>query len=68
MVWFQSALDTFQRLIAEKRLMAYQYDGFWACMDTFKDKQTLDDIYGRGDAPWEVWKSMKRKQSAATHD
>ncbi len=33
-----------------------QYDGFWACMDTFKEKQQLDDLYTRGSAPWEVWK------------
>jgi hypothetical protein len=26
-------------------------------MDTFKDKQQLDDLYDRGDAPWEVWKN-----------
>jgi glucose-1-phosphate cytidylyltransferase len=28
-------------------------------MDTFKDKQQLDDLYNRGNAPWEVWKSAK---------
>ena len=36
--------------------MAYKYDGFWASMDTFKDKQLLDDMYARGDSAWEVWK------------
>lgn len=48
--------EPFQRLIQEHQLMAYSYDGFWACMDTFKDKQTLDDIYAKGKAPWMVWK------------
>ncbi len=33
-----------------------RHDGFWACMDTFKEKRLLEDIYQRGDAPWEVWK------------
>ena len=28
-------------------------------MDTFKDKQQLDDLYNRGNAPWEVWKSAE---------
>jgi glucose-1-phosphate cytidylyltransferase len=28
-------------------------------MDTFKDKQSLDDMYSRGEAPWEVWKQAK---------
>jgi hypothetical protein len=26
-------------------------------MDTFKDRQILDDVFNRGDAPWEVWKT-----------
>lgn len=47
----------FRRLIKEHQLLAYQYKGFWACMDTFKDKQQLEDLYLRGQAPWEVWKS-----------
>lgn len=48
--------EPFQRLIKEQQLLAYTYDGFWACMDTFKDKQTLDDIYAKGNAPWMIWK------------
>jgi glucose-1-phosphate cytidylyltransferase len=49
--------EPFQRLAAERRLLAYKYDGFWACMDTFKEKQLLEDMYGRGQVPWEVWKA-----------
>jgi glucose-1-phosphate cytidylyltransferase len=47
--------EPFQRLVGERRLTAYEYDGFWMSMDTFKDRQQLEDIYSRGDAPWEVW-------------
>jgi len=46
----------FQELVRAKKLLAYRYDGFWESMDTFKDKQRLDDMHARGDAPWEVWK------------
>jgi glucose-1-phosphate cytidylyltransferase len=46
----------FQRLAAAGKLLAYPHDGFWACMDTFKDKQLLDDMYTRGRVTWEVWK------------
>ena len=48
--------EPFQRLVAAKQLVGYRYDGFWAGMDTFKDKQLLDDLYARGEAPWEIWK------------
>jgi glucose-1-phosphate cytidylyltransferase len=48
--------EPFQRLAAAGRLLAYPYDGFWACMDTFKEKQLLEDMYARGQVPWEVWK------------
>lgn len=45
----------FQRLIRERQLAAYEYNGFFASMDTFKDKQQLDKLYDEGHAPWQVW-------------
>ena len=58
--------EPFQRLVKEEQLVGYEYDGFFACMDTFKDKQRLDDLYARGNAPWEVWKDPSpQSQSAA---
>ena len=54
-------VEPFSRLIAEGRLSAMKYEGFWGPMDTYKDKMFLDDIYARGEAPWEVW----RRQSHA---
>ncbi len=47
--------EPFYRLVAQQRLAAFEYDGFWMSMDTFKDRQRLDDIYARGNAPWQVW-------------
>jgi glucose-1-phosphate cytidylyltransferase len=49
--------EPFRRLIKDKKLMSYRYDGFWVSMDTFKDKQYLDDLYASGEAPWEVWRN-----------
>lgn len=49
--------EPFRRLAAEGKLVCYPYDGFWACMDTFKERQLLEDIYSRGQPPWEVWRS-----------
>jgi len=46
----------FQRLIKEGQLVTYTYDGFWQCMDTFKDQQQLDEMHVHGDTPWIVWR------------
>lgn len=47
--------ECFSKLIADARLHALKYDGFWGCMDTHKDKQRFDEMYSRGETPWEVW-------------
>jgi glucose-1-phosphate cytidylyltransferase len=57
--------EPFQRLAKAGRLLAYPYDGFWACMDTFKEKQLLEDMYARGRTPWEVWKAAGAPRPAA---
>lgn len=54
-------LEPFQRLIAKRRLHALKYDGFWSCMDTYKEKQHLDELYAAGAAPWELWKRPQRE-------
>ncbi len=46
----------FQRLLARRQLSSMRYEGFYACMDTFKEKQSLDDMHAAGRTPWEVWK------------
>jgi len=56
--------EPFQRLIQEKQLLAFRHDGFFASMDTFKDKQRLDDLYSQGNAPWEVWKNAPKSAPA----
>ncbi|WP_435011872.1 glucose-1-phosphate cytidylyltransferase (plasmid) [Tundrisphaera lichenicola] len=52
--------EPFRRLIEERQLITERFEGYWGCMDTFKDRQQLDDLYTRGAAPWEVWKSAGR--------
>lgn len=62
-------LEPFRRLIGEKRLIAHEYDGFFHAMDTFKDRQLLEDLAASGHAPWEVWKRAggPQENTAATH-
>ena len=47
--------EPFERLISERRLWTYKHDGFWACMDTYKEKQQLDEMIDSGSMPWQVW-------------
>jgi glucose-1-phosphate cytidylyltransferase len=49
-------VEPFQRLIAEGRLSTLRYDGFWRCVDTFKDLQELERLDGQGRAPWNQWR------------
>jgi glucose-1-phosphate cytidylyltransferase len=48
-------LEPFQRLMAKKELIAYRNPGFWACMDTLKEKIMFDEMYSSGNTPWAVW-------------
>jgi len=49
-------VEPFLRLIEARQLTAHRYEGFWLPMDTFKDRQILEELYERGAAPWELWK------------
>lgn len=49
--------EPFQRLIRQEQLIAHRHHGFWACMDTLKEKQAFDDMHARGETPWTLWKS-----------
>jgi glucose-1-phosphate cytidylyltransferase len=45
-----------EELVEDGKLFACDYEGFWRCVDTFKDLQALENLLSRGDAPWEVWR------------
>lgn len=48
--------EPFRRLIDDGQLVAYRHTGFWASMDTLKDKQLLEDMVERGETPWLPWR------------
>ena len=45
--------EPLERLAADGRLHAHRHDGFWACMDTYKDAVRLNDLWAAGDPPWQ---------------
>jgi glucose-1-phosphate cytidylyltransferase len=52
--------EPFARLIDTSALRTYRHDGFFVPMDTFKDRQLLEDLYSQGRAPWELWRAGTR--------
>jgi glucose-1-phosphate cytidylyltransferase len=51
--------EPFKRLIAHQQIMTRKHNGFWVAMDTFKDKQCLDELVSKDNMPWEVWRKKK---------
>ncbi len=47
--------DPLERLAADGELRAHRHEGFWECMDTYKDAVALNDLWAGGGAPWRLW-------------
>ncbi len=47
--------EPLERLAAVGELVAYRHEGFWECMDTYKDAVLLNDLWRSGAPPWRVW-------------
>jgi glucose-1-phosphate cytidylyltransferase len=46
--------EPLERLAAEGALRAHRHEGFWECMDTYKDAVALNDLWASGEAPWRM--------------
>ena len=44
-----------ERLAKDGQLKAWCHDGFWQCMDTYREQQLLDGLWNQGCAPWKTW-------------
>ena len=44
------------RLTAQRQLAVYCHDGFWQCMDTYREAELLNELWRRGQAPWASWR------------
>lgn len=52
-IWEQKPLQTLARTA---ELSAYHHRGFWQPMDTLRDKNLLEELWEKDQAPWKVWK------------
>jgi len=51
-IWEQEPLMT---LAQKGQLMAYEHKGFWQPMDTLRDKNHLEELWQKDEAPWKKW-------------
>jgi glucose-1-phosphate cytidylyltransferase len=56
--------DPLEGVAAAGGLAAYRHDGFWDCMDTYKDAVVLNDLWAGGDPPWRVWSPEAEEATA----
>ena len=47
--------EPLERLAHEGELMAYNHEGFFYAMDTYREYQVLNDLWKSGEAPWKKW-------------
>ena len=45
----------FKRLVRNDEIRMFAWDGFWKCMDTYKDYCELNNMWSQGKAPWKLW-------------
>jgi len=60
-------VEPFKRLIQAGELTTYNHEGFWGCMDTFKEKMMLEDMHQKSTAPWELWRPHEARVVRAPH-
>jgi glucose-1-phosphate cytidylyltransferase len=53
-----------ERLARDGQLMAYKHTGFWACMDTLRDKMRLEEMWQSGNRPWATWEYRECESSS----
>lgn len=44
-----------ERLAREGQMVGYRHYGFWSCMDTLREKNYLEELWGTSKAPWKIW-------------
>jgi glucose-1-phosphate cytidylyltransferase len=55
-------------LAAAGELRGYRHEGFWECMDTYKDAVALNDLWASGEAPWRLWEPGEPDREAQAEE
>lgn len=60
-------MDACVNAAADHKMRAVPYDGFWAPMDTLKERSVLEDMYRQGQSPWALWRGDRGIAHKAMH-
>jgi len=47
--------EPLEKLAADGQLMVYPHNGFWQCVDTYRELELLNDLWESGSSPWKIW-------------
>jgi glucose-1-phosphate cytidylyltransferase len=51
--------EPLEQLAGDGQLHAFRHEGFWDCMDTYKDAVVLNDLWASGRPPWRTWEGTR---------
>ncbi len=51
-IWERQPME---KIADDGQMVAYKHEGFWKPMDTLRDKQELENLWGSDNAPWKTW-------------
>ena len=55
--------DPLESCARDGQLRVFKHDGFWQCMDTYRDWMSLEAQWQSGDAPWKTWGGPRKAES-----
>lgn len=56
--------EPLERLAHDGQLMAFKHPGFWQCMDTLAEREALEGLWRKGNAPWATWEEAACESSS----
>ncbi len=48
-------VEPFREIAAQQQMALFEHQGFWQCMDTFKEAQAMNALWASGAAPWRIY-------------
>jgi glucose-1-phosphate cytidylyltransferase len=56
--------EPLEEMAADGELAVYKHEGYWQCMDTYRDMVLLNEQWAAGRAPWKRWADPRTGRSS----